>query len=144
MVVQQASSRYRSALQDCEALLQIDSDIIKKLRKQQPYLSRITAKQILEDFPRLTTVSSFVHGNAISDHATMKPCLLIGAGAALLMISIPAIAQSIKTPIGEWLKYEIEDADRRRMRPTCRPSCGTRRRRRRGNAILSLIPVSHQ
>src|SRR5262245_5733083 len=46
-MVQQASSRYRSALQDCEALLQIDSDIIKKLRKQQPYLSRITAKQIL-------------------------------------------------------------------------------------------------
>jgi hypothetical protein len=48
-VVQQA--RYRSALQDCEALLQIDSDIIKKLRKQQPYLSRITAKQILDVLP---------------------------------------------------------------------------------------------
>ena len=50
-MVQQASSRYRSALQDCEALLQIDSDIIKKLRKQQPYLSRITAKQILDVLP---------------------------------------------------------------------------------------------
>jgi hypothetical protein len=50
-VVQQASPRYRSALQDCEAPLQIDSDIIKKLRKQQPYLSRITAKQILDVLP---------------------------------------------------------------------------------------------
>jgi hypothetical protein len=50
-MVQQASSRYRSALQDCEALLQIDSNIIKKLRKQQPYLSRITAKQILDVLP---------------------------------------------------------------------------------------------
>jgi hypothetical protein len=42
---------YHSALQDCEALLQMDPDIIKKLRKQQPYLSRMTAKQLLDVLP---------------------------------------------------------------------------------------------
>jgi len=42
---------YRCALWYYEAILQIDSDIIKKLRKQQPYLSRITAKQILDVLP---------------------------------------------------------------------------------------------
>jgi hypothetical protein len=42
---------YHSALQDCEALLQMDPGIIKELRKKQPYLSLITAKQILDVLP---------------------------------------------------------------------------------------------
>jgi hypothetical protein len=42
---------YHSALQDCEALLQMDPGIINELRKQQPYLSLITAKQMLDVLP---------------------------------------------------------------------------------------------
>jgi hypothetical protein len=49
--VEQTASPYHSPLQDCEALLQMDPGIIKKLRKQQPYLSLITAKQILDVLP---------------------------------------------------------------------------------------------
>jgi hypothetical protein len=37
--VEQPASKYCSPLRDCEALLQIDPDIIKKLRRQQSYLS---------------------------------------------------------------------------------------------------------
>jgi hypothetical protein len=49
--VEQTASPYRSPLRDYEALLQIDSGVIKKLRKQQPYLSLVTAKQILDVLP---------------------------------------------------------------------------------------------
>jgi hypothetical protein len=49
--VEQPASKYCSPLRDCEALLQIDPDIIKKLRRQQSYLSLVTAKQILDVLP---------------------------------------------------------------------------------------------
>ncbi|MET4066814.1 hypothetical protein ABID58_001597 [Bradyrhizobium sp. S3.2.6] len=42
---------YAQPLADCEALLQLDSDIIKKLRRSQSYLSRVTAGQILQLAP---------------------------------------------------------------------------------------------
>lgn len=40
-------SKYRLALADCESLLKAYPDIIKQIRKTEPYLSRITAEQIL-------------------------------------------------------------------------------------------------
>jgi hypothetical protein len=49
--VEQKESPYHSPLRDAETLLQMDPGIIKELRKQQPYLSRITAKQILDVLP---------------------------------------------------------------------------------------------
>jgi hypothetical protein len=49
--VEQPASKYCSPLRDCEALLQIDPDIIKKLRRQQSYLSLVTTQQILHVLP---------------------------------------------------------------------------------------------
>ena len=49
--VEQTASPYSSPLRDYEALLQIDSGVIKKLRKQQSYLSLVTANQILDVLP---------------------------------------------------------------------------------------------
>jgi hypothetical protein len=49
--VEQTGSPYSAPLRDYEALLQIDSGVIKKLRKQQSYLSLVTAKQILDVLP---------------------------------------------------------------------------------------------
>jgi hypothetical protein len=40
-----------SALKDCEALLKLDPDVIRKLRSSQPYLSKITAQDILSVAP---------------------------------------------------------------------------------------------
>jgi hypothetical protein len=53
--VEQTASLYHSPLQDCEALLQMDPGIIKELRKKQPYLSLITAEQILYQIPLIRT-----------------------------------------------------------------------------------------
>jgi hypothetical protein len=72
--VEASASAYSSPLRDYEALLQIDSGVIKKLRKQQSYLSRITARQILDVLPScdatlaVRLADRFSATSAASDH----------------------------------------------------------------------------
>ena len=72
--IEQTGSPYSSPLRDYEALLQIDSGVIKKLRKQQSYLSLVTAKQILDVLPSCDPtlaarlVDRFSGTSAASDH----------------------------------------------------------------------------
>jgi hypothetical protein len=49
--VRAPTSPYAQPLEDCEALLRLDPDIVKKLRRSQSYLSLVTAQEILGILP---------------------------------------------------------------------------------------------
>jgi hypothetical protein len=51
--MERPASLYSAPLEDCEALLKLDPDIIRKLRTKQPYLSLVTAQEILDVLPSI-------------------------------------------------------------------------------------------
>ena len=48
-----ATCAYSVPLKDCRELLSRDPEVIKRLRAKEPYLSKITAKLILDELPNL-------------------------------------------------------------------------------------------